>query len=452
MTPLELLLAETTDEAMPFSARLAERMRHANSKLHEAVLRAAQSSASRSERRAHVRRHGSELDWLRLVRLTGGTGYDVSLIDLSEGGALLQVDAPLRPGLALTLELSGSGMVANIPLEVLRSYIASLRGDVAIYRSAVAFKHLIELPDARDRRIPGVADFVGIDAAIGHLLDRYGAMPTASADENEPCVVLQRADVLQVLDALRARQAAAGRSDQQNRYAAELLNAILPSLHRAAPRDIVLNTLDKRLRALPDRWQLRLAHTRQRLAALIERCAPAGDEQAESTSIDAGLVGAGNHHETLTGQADPDERPEITVGTTTQAESTFQKIVVRYADGQIVKGYTQDFHPSRPQFSLWPSINAAPRDRFIVPLLRLKAVFFVRDFKGNAAYRERKTFTTRMQGRRVEVTFADGEIVIGTTLNYRPDGQGFFLSPADPAANNTRIFVVAGALRRVRFL
>jgi hypothetical protein len=42
--------------------------------------------------------------------------------------------------------------------------------------------------------------------------------------------------------------------------------------------------------------------------------------------------------------------------------------------------------------------------------------------------------------------------VLGTTLNYRPDGQGFFISPADQGANNTRIFVVASAARRVRFL
>ena len=76
-------------------------------------------------------------------------------------------------------------------------------------------------------------------------------------------------------------------------------------------------------------------------------------------------------------------------------------------------------------------------------MARLKAVFFVRDFNGNPAYRERKVFDGAGQGRRVEVTFADGEVIVGTTLNYRPDGQGFFLSPADPAANNTRIFVVA---------
>ena len=135
-----------------------------------------------------------------------------------------------------------------------------------------------------------------------------------------------------------------------------------------------------------------------------------------------------------------------------QVDSAFQKIVARHADGKILKGYTQDFHPSRPQFSLWPSINATPKERTVVPVRQLKAVFFVRDFNGNPNHQERKAFVVRGQGRRVEVTFTDGETILGTTLNYRPDCQGFFVSPADPSGNNTRIYVVSKAVRRVRFL
>ena len=48
--------------------------------------------------------------------------------------------------------------------------------------------------------------------------------------------------------------------------------------------------------------------------------------------------------------------------------------------------------------------------------------------------------------------FNDNEVVLGTTLNYRPDGQGFFLVPVDEAGNNTRIFAVGSAVQRVRFL
>ena len=54
-----------------------------------------------------------------------------------------------------------------------------------------------------------------------------------------------------------------------------------------------------------------------------------------------------------------------------------------YADGDLLKGFTHDFHPSRAQFALWPSVNAAPSERVVVPMSRLKAVFFVRDFEGN---------------------------------------------------------------------
>ncbi len=108
------------------------------------------------------------------MRLTGGTGYDVRLVDLSEGGALLEVDAPLRPGVILTLELSGPGLDTAVPMEVLRCYIANLRGETATYRGACAFTHLIELPgkDARPLPAAAAANFVGTDAALKYLLDR----------------------------------------------------------------------------------------------------------------------------------------------------------------------------------------------------------------------------------------------------------------------------------------
>ena len=82
---------------------------------------------------------------------------------------------------------------------------------------------------------------------------------------------------------------------------------------------------------------------------------------------------------------------------------------MRYVDGDIVKGFTQDFHPSRPQFSLWPSIHAAKSDRLVIPMGRLKAVFFVRDFNGNAGYRERR------RSRRATVTAAGSRSRSSTT-------------------------------------
>ena len=130
----------------------------------------------------------------------------------------------------------------------------------------------------------------------------------------------------------------------------------------------------------------------------------------------------------------------------------WRKIVVRYRDGRLSKGFTHDFHPSRSQFSLWPSVTATPSERMFVPASQLKAVFFVRDFAGNADYIEQRSFDSAVEGRRIEVTFGDDEVLVGSTLAYRTDGLGFFLTPADSRGNNLRVFVVSSAIRHVRFL
>jgi len=84
----------------------------------------------------------------------------------------------------------------------------------------------------------------------------------------------------------------------------------------------------------------------------------------------------------------------------------------------------------------------------------LKAIFFVRDFTGNAKHVERKKLAPgeRPQGRMIEVTCKDGEVIVGTTSGYDAKRPGFFLFPIDPSANNARVFVVSSAVRTVRFL
>jgi hypothetical protein len=132
--------------------------------------------------------------------------------------------------------------------------------------------------------------------------------------------------------------------------------------------------------------------------------------------------------------------------------SGWRMVILRYLDGKLLKGFCNDFSSLRTQFHLWPSVNARASQRMMVPLARLKAVFFVRDFGGNAAYVERREFDGAAHGRKMEITFIDGEVVIGTTLAYRPDGPGFFLHPADALSNNMRIFIVTGSVRHTRFI
>jgi hypothetical protein len=53
---------------------------------------------------------------------------------------------------------------------------------------------------------------------------------------------------------------------------------------------------------------------------------------------------------------------------------------------------------------------------------------------------------------KIEVTFCDDEVVIESMLDYRTEGRGFILRPADPCSNNLGVFVTAAGLQQVRFL
>jgi len=129
------------------------------------------------------------------------------------------------------------------------------------------------------------------------------------------------------------------------------------------------------------------------------------------------------------------------------------KLVVRDADGGILKGYSYDFSPDRPRFHV-VVMGELTRRTVEVRVKHLKAVFFVRDFMGDPSYNERKEFLPEqvVSGRQVEVTFTDGEVLVGSTVGYEPKRTGFFFIPADPQSNNLKVFAVAAAVSKVRFL
>jgi hypothetical protein len=129
------------------------------------------------------------------------------------------------------------------------------------------------------------------------------------------------------------------------------------------------------------------------------------------------------------------------------------KVVMRYADGRIIKGYTSDFLPTKLIFHVRP-MESAPTDRGVeVSVRELKAIFFVKDFAGDPSRSDVKNFPEdrHFPGRKVEVTFADGEVLVGTTHGYDPSRLGFFIMPSDPQCNNLRVFVVSGAVGNFRY-
>jgi hypothetical protein len=140
------------------------------------------------------------------------------------------------------------------------------------------------------------------------------------------------------------------------------------------------------------------------------------------------------------------------VGTPPKTSDRFNKVVVGLLNGARLKGYTYNFSPLKESFNLHPREDPLQGQPIKVEMKDLKAVFFVGDFSGNPEYHESLVADTSAHGREIEVTFRDGEKIVGRTEGYNPQKLGFFVFPADPKSNNIRIFVVTRNARQVKLL
>jgi len=126
-------------------------------------------------------------------------------------------------------------------------------------------------------------------------------------------------------------------------------------------------------------------------------------------------------------------------------------VVARFVDGRVLKGTTHDFAAQKPIFhlSIWgdPTARALP-----IPIGALKALFFVRTFEGDPNHiDDRDIAKAKGPGRKIVVTFTDGEMLCGLTAGYSKDKQGFFVIPVDQEGNNARVFVVTEAVKKVEW-
>ena len=133
-----------------------------------------------------------------------------------------------------------------------------------------------------------------------------------------------------------------------------------------------------------------------------------------------------------------------------------KKAVVRYQNGEIIKGWVEDFRPDQDFFILYPLIEYSEEKSLEINFNPLKAVFFVKDFTGNKDYKKVRTFNIDVNitpsQRKLIVNFKDGEHLYGTSHGYGRYKTGFFMYPIDPKDNSERIFVVHSAVESVNLM
>jgi hypothetical protein len=124
------------------------------------------------------------------------------------------------------------------------------------------------------------------------------------------------------------------------------------------------------------------------------------------------------------------------------------KIVIHTKQGGVVKGSTGDFRPNQEKFH----VTLENGEVAAMSLQKLKAVFFVKDMTGDPDRNDIYKDAVPGGGRKVQVTFQDGETIVGFTTAYSAERQGWFLLPANEGGNNLRIFVVNAAVADVKFI
>ena len=411
-------------------------------------------------------------------------GESVSLVDLSIGGAQFETPRVMRPDADVVLEIvdSRTREVSEVVAHILRANVSGLTDGIT-YRAACAFKRPLSHPTLL---VPAPArttapDHLKFDVELKAIFEAH-FKPSRAA------YVVGRRDPSSLLDALaRLRTAAEGRPDPTDRQLGVLLAATISALQRREPTDAIVRKLHDQLAGqLP----LRALRTNAAGKALLQDCEsitlnlcadanpaplavtaefPAGfgldASQFRLLKLSAylvGLVDSWNRHPvadaptaSTSREADAASRGSVSGNTDVRQVALptgWHRVVLRYVDGQLLHGFSNDFHPSRGCFQFSPTVGCPAAERLVVPIARLKAVFFVKDLRGDQNRVDVQTFDHEPRGRKVQVTFRDGEVMTGSTLGYKPNEQGFFVVPANKRGNNVRAYVVTAAIRHIRII
>jgi hypothetical protein len=136
----------------------------------------APSTGNPADRRAHPRIPSSKL---RVDRVRIPHRPSVSLIDLSSGGALLELPFQVQPDARFGVELHTAIERVEVPFQLLRCYVAEIKGGLK-YHAAGAFDGLLNLQALAARASTALQRLIG---TLERLLSGQKATAERSASE-----------------------------------------------------------------------------------------------------------------------------------------------------------------------------------------------------------------------------------------------------------------------------
>ncbi|MGH9777659.1 MAG: DUF6982 domain-containing protein [Candidatus Acidiferrales bacterium] len=129
------------------------------------------------------------------------------------------------------------------------------------------------------------------------------------------------------------------------------------------------------------------------------------------------------------------------------------KVVAAALEGERIRGFIFDFSPLKERCRIFPTERAKADEAHEIDMRKLKAMFFIKEFTEPGGEKANPNeFVGVVHGRKLQVEFSDGELLMGSTEGYAPNRLGFFLFPANSNSNILRAFVINANVKEVKWI
>lgn len=426
-----------------------------------AATAASDTAESAADRRVHQRHALEGMAQSCKARLKFGPA--VTLVDISNGGAQIETtNYRIQPGSVVVLELTGQKGDVAIPATVLRCQLASLLPE-PVYRGALVFKRDFDVRSLGT--IPTESEVqADLNPAeeLAHL--RRAIELLAIGGTNGPTPEPALAPLMGALTAAYATlETPAGRraGPELERELASMFQAVAAALQGTPTPAALQDAIQDHLRlalpctvgitghpgaAAPGADAILLSIPRLSPETPVARLSVEFPNGAEPQELHLQILKAGIQFVALArelGRLHGADAPMHVQGPE-QLPHGWSQVVACYASGQTRKGFTTEFTPTKGCLELTSEPTPASR-ALLIPLSELKTIRFVKDPAANVAAE------ASSKGRKVRVTFGDGQQLHGTTDSYRRSAPGFFVQPLEPQSDDERVFVIGSPANQVIF-